>query len=205
MILPTMADTSPTPEATSRWAMTPEALDSLLGLLAPEREAAGRKYEEIRRRLLRIFEWRGCPYPEELVDETMNRVAHKAADGLELRAADPFRYFCGVAQLVFKEVLRENRKKQQAMAEIRRSEAPPAADEEDDHEHLECLRQCLGELSDENRELMMQYYSGDGGRRIKNRKTLADRLGVGMNALRIRAYRLRARLEECVLECAGAK
>lgn len=205
MILRTMADTSPTPGAASRWAMTPEALDSLLGLLASDREAAGRKYEEIRRRLLRIFEWRGCPYPEELVDETMNRVAHKAAGGLELRAADPFRYFCGVAQLVFKEVLRENRKKQAALAEIRRAPPPPDDPEEEDGERLACLRHCMQELSDENRDLMVQYYSGDGGRRIRNRKKLADRLGVGMNALRIRAYRLRARLEECVVECAEAK
>ena len=52
---------------------------------------------------------------------------------------------------------------------------------------------------------MLSYYTGEGGRRIRNRKKIADRLGVAMNALRIRAYRLRARLEECVLECAAAK
>jgi DNA-directed RNA polymerase specialized sigma24 family protein len=205
MILPTMADTSRTSGAGGRWALTPEALDGLLALLAPDREEAGRRYEDIRRRLLRIFEWRGCPYPEELVDETMNRVAHKAAEGLELRSADPFRYVCGVAQLVFKEVLRDQRKKQDAMAEMRRNEPPPPPDPEEDDERLDCLRRCLGELSADNRELIVQYYSGDGGRRIRNRRKLAGHLGVAMNALRIRAYRLRGRLEECVLECAGAK
>jgi DNA-directed RNA polymerase specialized sigma24 family protein len=204
MISTTMAHTSPTSGAGGRWALTPEALDGLLSLLGPDREAAAHKYEEIRRRLLRIFEWRGCPYPEELVDETMNRVAHKAAGGLELRSSDPFRYVCGVAQLVFKEVLREARKRQAAFTEIRRSE-PPRRDDDGDDERLDCLQRCLGELSDDNRQLILHYYSGEGGRRIENRRKLADRLGVAMNALRIRAFRLRGLLEECVVECAGAK
>lgn len=198
-----MADTQTTTakqSGESRWAMTPEALESLLDLLGPDPEAAARKYEEIRGRLLRIFQWRGCPFPEELVDETMNRVAHKAAGGLELRADDPFRYFCGVAQMIFKEVLRENRRKQEAFAEIRRTGPPP---EEEEDPRMDCLRECLEELSPENHELMMEYYSGEGRRRIRKRKALAQRLGIAMNALRIRAYRLRARLESCMLECAG--
>jgi len=179
--------------------MTPEALASLLDLLGPDPDTAARKYEEIRTRLLRIFQWRGCPFPEELVDETMNRVAHKAAGGLELRAEEPFRYFCGVAQMIFKEVLRDNRRKQEAFAEIRRTGPPP---EEKEDPRMDCLRECLEELTPENHELMMQYYSGDGQRRIRKRKALAQRLGIAMNALRIRAYRLRARLEACMLECA---
>ena len=198
-----MADTqttTATPSGESRWAMTPEALESLLDLLGPDRDTAARKYEEIRSRLLRIFQWRGCPYPEELVDETMTRVAHKAAGGLELRSDEPFRYFCGVAQMIFKEVLRENRKKQEAFAEIRYAGPPP---EEEEDPRMDCLRECLEELTPENHELMMEYYSGDGRRRIRRRKALAERLGIAMNALRIRAYRLRARLETCMLECAG--
>ena len=186
----------------SRWALTPDALAGLLDLLGPDRESAARRYEDIRGRLLRIFQWRGCPYPEELVDETMNRVAHKAADGLELRSADPFRYFCGVAQMVFKEVLRENRRKQDAFAEIRRTGPPP---EEDEDPRMDCLRDCLDELTADNRELIVEYYAGEGSRRIQNRKKLASKLGVAMNALRIRAYRLRAQLETCMLECRGTK
>lgn len=190
------------PTAESRWALTPEALASLLELLGPDSDTAARKYQDIRTRLVRIFQWRGCPYPEELVDETINRVAHKAAAGLELRAEDPFRYFCGVAQMVFKEVLREDRRRQDAFAELRRVEPPPVEEEDP---RMNCLRTCLEELAPENRALMLEYYSGEGPRRIQTRKALAERLGVAMNALRIRAYRLRGHLEDCMLECAGSE
>lgn len=190
----------------SRWALTPDALQALLDLLDRDPEEAGRKYEEIRNRLLRIFQWRGCAWPEELVDETMNRVAHKAAGGLELRSEDPFRYFCGVAQMIFKEILRDQRKQQEAVVEMQKIEPPPEDDpypEED--ERLTCLRICLEELSPENRDLMMDYYTGEGAGRIRRRKKLAAKLGVAMNALRIRAYRLRSKLEDCVRECAEVK
>jgi len=189
-----------------RWALTPKALEGLLDLLGPDRDAAGRKYEQIRVKLHRIFEWRGCPYPDELVDETMNRVAHKVTGGVEVRSEDPFRYFCGVAQMVFKEVLREQRRKREALAEVRYAEETVGEPEhEADDERLGCLQQCMDELTDEHRHLILTYYEGDGGRRIRRRKKLAADLGVAMNALRIRAFRLRSQLEQCVRECAAMK
>lgn len=190
-----------------RWALTPEALESLLELLGPDPDTAAREYERIRGKLIRIFEWRGCREPEELVDETMNRVAHKLAGGLEVRSEDPFRYFCGVAQMVFKEVLRKRRKRQDAMAEIRRTE-PAAFEPEtpgDEDDRMVCLRDCMADISDRNRDLILEYYTGDGRGRIRRRKKLADELGIAMNALRIRAYRLRNKLEDCVRDCAAAR
>ena len=71
---------------------------------------------------------------------------------------------------------------------------------EEDH-RLVCLRGCMGELDDDERELMLEYYTGEGRDRIRRRKALAENLDVAMNALRIRAYRLRKKLEDCVREC----
>lgn len=201
MIFTSMAANS----ADDRWALTPEALQALLALLDPDPDAAARRYEDIRTRLLRIFRWRGCAYPEELVDETMNRVAHKAAGGLELRSDDPFRYFCGVAQMIYKEILRDQRRQRDALAEMKKIEPPPPdPDPLDEDERLACLRRCMDELPDDAEELMTRYYTGDGRRRIRNRKALAESLGIAMNALRIRAYRLRNKLENCVRECVEA-
>src|SRR6185369_9536225 len=86
--------------------LTREALEALLAALGPNRETAGVQYEEIRRKLVRLFEWRGCTSPDDLADETINRVARRMAEGVELRSADPYGYFCGVAHLVYKEVMR---------------------------------------------------------------------------------------------------
>ncbi|HEX2253678.1 MAG TPA: hypothetical protein VHQ65_10465 [Thermoanaerobaculia bacterium] len=187
-----------------RWALTPDALAGLLDLLGPDRDTAAREYERIRAKLLRLFEWRGCPRPDELVDETMNRVAHKAAGGLELRTEDPFRYACSVAYLVFKELLRDQKRQEAAVAEMGREVREPEPDDSDD-ERMRCLQQCLGELHPRQRDLLLRYHSGEGGARIENRKRLADDLGVPINALRIRAHRLRAKLEDCVRQCVDVK
>lgn len=87
-----------------------ESLERLLDLLDADREAAARHFQQIRRRLIRLFEWRGARFPDDLADETISRVARRLDDGVEIRSDDPFRYFCGVAHMVFKEVLRERKR-----------------------------------------------------------------------------------------------
>ena len=97
--------------------LTPEGFDALLAQLNPDRERAGEIYETIRRKLVRLFEWRGCGSPEDLTDETINRVARRLAEGVELRSSDPYGYFCGVAHLVYKEVLRRASREHRALVE----------------------------------------------------------------------------------------
>lgn len=176
--------------------LTREALDSLLDYLGPDRRAAGERYEEIRGRLIRLFQWRGCDQAEELADETINRVADKISTGLEIRSDDPFRYFCGVGHLVFKEILRRQQRERSALEEVRHLPPPPEPDEED--ERLARLRECMEALEADQRSLILDYHRGEGGERIRRRRAIADRLGVPINALRIRVHRIRVRLEQCV-------
>ena len=176
--------------------LTREALDSLLDYLGPDRSAAGERYEEIRGRLIRLFGWRGCDHADELADETINRVADKIASGVEIRSDDPFRYFCGVAHLVFKEILRRQKRERAALEEVRYLPPPPQPEEED--ERLRWLRGCMEGLDQEQRVLILDYHRGDGSQRIRRRQAIAEQLGIPINALRIRVHRIRVRLEECV-------
>ena len=57
--------------------ITQKDFEGLLDWLAPDREEAGKKYEEIRDGLIRFFRFKGCNDPEFLADETINRVASK--------------------------------------------------------------------------------------------------------------------------------
>src|SRR5204863_6195928 len=57
--------------------LTRESFEILLAQLDPDRERAGELYETIRRKLIRLFEWRGCACPEDLADETFNRGARQ--------------------------------------------------------------------------------------------------------------------------------
>jgi DNA-directed RNA polymerase specialized sigma24 family protein len=179
--------------------LTPEGFEALLAYLDSDREKAGERYETIRRRLVRLFEWRGCATPEELTDETIDRVAKRMKEGIELRSSDPFGYFCGVAHLVYKEVFRRSLREHRA---LEKSDWPtPVAlldDEEPVDRRLESLRRCLERLPPEKRDLVLHYHQGQN--KIRNRQAFADELGIPLNALRIRVHRIRRHLEDCVRE-----
>lgn len=175
--------------------MNRDEFDALLGFLeSGSRERAGERYEAIRHRLIRLFEWRGCPSPEDLADETINRVARRVLAGLELERPDPYAYFCGVAHLVHKEDLRR-----QARERKRDSELPfPNPAEEEPDARLDHLRHCLQTLDGEQQRLVLRYHQED--QRIRARKGLCQELGIEMNALRIRVHRLRRKIETCIQE-----
>ena len=184
-----------------KWALNQEAFDKLLVAFDVDRETAGRKYLEIRNNLTRFFEWRGCSFPEDHADETINRMAKRVLEGEAI--LNHSGYAMGVARLLLLEINKGRQREQSALAEI--GAAPDVyVPEDDDESRLTCLRSCLQTLSPDNRELILQYYQGEKGEKIENRKKLLDRLGIPVNTLRMRALRLRERLQACVEECQGA-
>src|SRR5262245_59386893 len=89
-----------------KWDLTQEAFDRLLTWLNPNKEQAAREYEQIRRHLIKIFICRGCTCPEDLADETINRVARRLQEIAATYAGNPHAYFCGVARNIYLEYLR---------------------------------------------------------------------------------------------------
>lgn len=181
--------------------LTSEGLEALLAFLDPDRDRAGAQYEAIRRRLARLFEWRGFGNAEDLADETINRVARRIQEGIEVRSTDPYGYFCGVAHLVSKEVARRVARERAAFEKDEWQPAP-SVDEPDEDDRLACLRHCLERLPDDQRILVLRYHQEDD--HIRSRQMLSQELGVPMNALRIRVHRVRRKLEECVAKCLRA-
>ena len=166
--------------------------DKFLFWLDPDRERAARKYEEIRRRLIKIFACRGCPEAEDLADETINRVIGKAQELIDSYIGDPARYFCGVARKVYLEYVR---KPPPAL------HVPPPDPPQEKEREYECLDACLGQLPDETRRLILEYYQDKKRAKIDHRKEMADRLGIALNTLRIRMHRTRTKLQSCVESC----
>lgn len=177
------------------WVLTKEAFDALLSWLDPNRDIAGQKYEDIRRRLVKIFSCRGCAESEDLADETINRVTTKLATIESDFVGDPGRYFYGVANKVHLEYRRPK-----LAPEVQ----PSAPYDENIEKEFECLEQCMQKLTVENRKLVVEYYQDERQAKIDHRKALAERLGIAINALRIRAFRIRASLQECVTNCVHA-
>ena len=184
--------------------LTPEAFASFLSILSPDPEVAGEKYEELRQQLIKFFEWRGSFFPDELADETLNRVARKIDEGEEIEK-NLIALALGIARFVFLETLKRPDNRRMEMEELATVAAPPERREEDDDLWVVCLRECLRGVSDENRELIIEYYQDEGRARIKDRKILAARLGISLNALFSRAKRTRDKLEECVTRCVKRK
>ena len=184
------------PPLSGKWTLTKEAFDKLLDSLASDRDSAANKYLEIRANLLKFFEWRGCPFPEDHADETFNRVARKIVDGEEIR--NHAAYIIGVARLLVLEIIKANTKQREALNEF---QAVDTTYDELAEIRIECLQNCLQQLPADSRELIMEYYQGDKSAKIENRKRLGTRLGLTINTLRMRAQRLRDRLQVCVESC----
>ena len=176
--------------------LTSEAFDKLLARFSSDREEAARLYERARAKLMRSFEWRGAEFPDALADETLDRVARRLDEGVQID--NPISYIHAVAQ----RVLMENRKKKHTVGLDDVVEtAPPKVDEVDPEPRLECLDDCLASLPGDSRQLIIDYYQEERRAKIKLRQQLADKLGIPLNALRIRAHRIRATLEKCVTKC----
>jgi len=192
----------------SEWSLTREALDKLLAAFSPDAEQAAVQYEALRSRLIKFFEWRGCSREDELADATIDRVASLLGDGRVIACKDAFSFFYGVARNILRESWTKNVpiSVDQVAGWIERFPDPRATQETDseNENRLACLETCAAHLSDFDRMLIVQYYVGDKSVRIANRRKLAGSMGISLNALRIRAYRIRSDLEHSVARCTAA-
>lgn len=186
-------------EVRQKWTLHQEAFDKLLLALGEDRDSGGKKYLEIRGNLIRFFEWRGCPFPEDHADETINRMARRVAEGEEV--LNPSGYAMGIARLLVLEIVKGQQREQAALNEMTTNTEAYAEEEDAGEGRIECLRQCLDTLTTDNRQLILEYYQGEKGDKIRNRKKLIERLGIPVNTLRMRALRLRERLQVCVEDC----
>src|SRR5262245_58937293 len=93
----------------ARRGLGDEAFQSLLRALHPDRERAAERYEDIRVRLQGFFTWRGSRWPEEMADETIDRVARRLAGGEQIRSSEIGRDFLGVARNVIREAWHADR------------------------------------------------------------------------------------------------
>lgn len=189
------------PADESRRGLTQESFDALLKWLHPDRARAGEVYEQIRSSLVKGFRAHGCPVPEELADETINRVAGEGPEFFAAYVGEPVRYFRRVGHYVHMEYLRRQRQTV-ALPDGVELRAPSSEDVELEYG---CLEECIGRLRPVSRELVLQYYRGERRLKIELRRQLAASLNTQLPQLRLKAHRIRAELKECILDCLGRK
>ena len=169
-----------------------EDFERLLVWLDSDRERAGEIYERIRWRLVTILASRGCTQAEELADETIDRVARRVADIEGTYVGDKAIYFLGVMNNVHHEYLRR--------PPLPRLLEQQQAVESREQVHF-CLDRCLEQLAPYARQLIERYYAADRQAKIDLRKVIARELGIKTSTLRLRALRIREKLQTCVEGC----
>lgn len=178
--------------------LTQEAFDTLLNHLGPDAEQAALQYEKVRQKVIKALEWRNCYQPEEIADETLNRVAKKLVEGAVVEQLAS--YCVGIARHVLQEWRRNREREAAALAHLPTTQ-PLDDNEDEDNVQAECLHICLNDLPEESRSLLKEYYDWEKGSKIEKRRRMAEQMGISLNNLRIRALRARDTLERCIRNC----
>lgn len=176
---------------------TTEEFDSLLDWLSSDRERAGVEYENIRQSLIKIFSWRGITDPEGLADETINRVTSKVKELRLTYQGDPALYFYGVAKNLIHEYRRAE-KQYLPISSIINDVHAPYNDAKEKEVMSKALAECLKELSQDDRNLILSYYKQDKQAKVDFRQKMSQQLGISPNHLRVQMYRIRVKLDKCI-------
>ena len=196
------------------WVLTQSAFQQVLTWLDEGTESGGEKYLEMRRKLVSYFDRKNCTASDELADETLNRAARRLEEEGSITDTTPAHYCYVVAKFVFLEYLRRTERSGASLdapsASSHAAVKPEAISSQNDEaekeeRRLDCLERCLQKLEPESREIIIGYYRGEQRAKIESRRALAEALGVTLNALSIRACRIRDRLEDCVSDCLSRK
>lgn len=189
------------------WELTQDAFDGLLLQFDADRNTAGMKYENSRTKLVKFFERRALPAPEDHADQVINIAARQLAEGKVIENIQA--YLLAVAKRHVLTITRgpamEALEEPAALA-ASAAKAPDLlmiSSEENDlkETRLKYLDHCLEEIGTQQRALILGYYQQEKQAKIDNRKALAESCGIDLNALRIRVCRIRMKLERCVNEC----
>lgn len=164
--------------------------DKLFQLLEPDAQSIEEGFQQCRFKLFKFFAWRHCEDPENLADETVNRLLKNVHTGHEISSDKPYSYVYAIASHVFMEYLRA-KKRGGVIVDIDEVQEVAGPGPVDD-----CQKQCLEQLSPEKRELLARYYLDD-----EERESIAEEQGLSLNALRLQVHRIKHGLRRCCEDC----
>lgn len=181
-----------------------EEFERFLLWLDKDRDKAGQIYEEIRLSLTKIFYTRGCKIAGELASETLDRVIPGCQKIINSYEGDPKIFCYAVAKRVFWEYTRNLLKFTSLDEEaFQNNIADNTKEKEAEEIQYKCLQKCLDELSPNERELITKYHSvsSEVEEKKEKKRELERIFNISYKALRVRAYRIRKTLYDCIEEC----
>lgn len=151
-------------------------------------------FSQIRCRLIRYFAGNGADNPDDLASETMLRAVRNQAAGVIVESLEP--YCLGIAHNVWLENCR-SRNRQPSLPDWLQAlaPAPPHAEPRE-----ACLKYCLKKALTRDEANLIQAYYGYSGAKPDHRQ-LAEDLRISEQQLRLRAFRIRRKLQSCIQHC----
>jgi DNA-directed RNA polymerase specialized sigma24 family protein len=180
------------------WSISPGTWEQLLTLLDSDRDRAAEQYELLHRKLVRFFEYRGAASPPDAADLTLDRVMRKMEAGEQIKDVGNYTY--AVARLVLLESARQA-SRFTAAEEAQFVDITTKSSDSGRDRMRGCFDECVHGMPAGEQHLILEYYSEDRSAKIEGRRLLAEKLAIPLAALRLRAHRIRTRLESCIGGC----
>ena len=185
-------------------AIPPESFEEILAWLNTDRDVAANMYVQLRHDLAKLFIWGRCADPEGMTDEAFDRVAKKVHEVRQTYEGDPRLYFRAVANNLIKENFKKI-KTHVSLDDIDLPQQQTIRTAEEIADIDDCLQSCLRKLSAEKRKLILAYYAKEKQAKIDYRHELAQQLEISLETLRVRVFRIRASIAECIEICLKRK
>jgi RNA polymerase sigma factor (sigma-70 family) len=180
--------------------MTKDNFDKLLEWLDEDRETAAEKYSSVHKRLVTFFLGRKMSGANEFADEVIDRVSRKVDELVENYEGNPMHYFYKVARNI---AFEQSRSEKELPLETDILMPEPATEEFDEHYH-KCLNRCLKVMPTENRKALIKYVREEKLSK-KSQRELQMSLGVNLEVLRVRIFRIKKSLRKCLETCLKMK
>jgi RNA polymerase sigma-70 factor (ECF subfamily) len=158
----------------------------LLAVLDPDPIRAAVRYQELRKQLVRFFEWRRHSDPEDAAQETLARGFRRVVAGVDTSPSGLHAFFFGIARNLVKEGWKARR--EELVDPVAWDSTPSSARHVERVEARLALTHYLSKLPSSERRLLVRYYTGD-------RDVLSRELGVTAGNLRVIVHRIRQKLD----------
>lgn len=190
------------------WELNREEFDSFLEWLEKNQNLAAEKYETIRNRLIAYFKHHcpGCPDPESLADETINRIIRKLPTFADSYVGDKEKIFYAYANFVRLEYLRKRANNENSVINFvslinyLQSQNQSELDAELDRTY-HCLSICLQEHPPDKQKLFISYYLVEKSNKVNHHEKLAEEFGLSLSALRKKIFDMKQKLLDCIKNC----
>jgi DNA-directed RNA polymerase specialized sigma24 family protein len=154
-------------------------------------------YHRLYQKLESFFRLKGLSRTDAAVDVTIDRLSKLFGEQHE-SVEDIYRLAYKIAGFVYLEFLRADKKERDAVETFQQIQnANNSEFEQEEIDLIDLQRKCLNRLSDDEQQLLRDYYEEGTGQSKEERRTkLAKELNVTKSTLRVKVMRLRQKVEE---------